>query len=78
MEFRRIPLSSLLQDRRIFAIFDDEFQKSSWLNIAALLGSDCNIDDLYRDKTLPRQTLDAIVERLEAFHTKTDAPVSEA
>lgn len=67
MDFRKIPLSQLLQERQIFAIFDEEFQKSVWLDVSALLGSDCCIDDLYRDETLPKQTLDAIVERLDAF-----------
>ena len=64
MDYREYPLSKLLQNRKIFAVFDEEFQKGTWLDATALLGSDSTINQLYRDGTVPSDTLDKIVERL--------------
>lgn len=64
MDYREYPLSQLLKNRKIFAVFDEEFQKGTWLDAAALLGSDSTINQLYRDGTVPRDTLDSIVTRL--------------
>ena len=64
MNYRDYPLSELLQNRDIFAIFDEEFQKGTWLDVTALLGSDSTIDQLYGDGTVPAETLDRIVARL--------------
>ena len=70
MEFRQLPFSKMLQDREIFAIFDEEFQKGTWLDVAALVGSESCIDDAYKDGTIPENTLDAIVARLEELNDK--------
>ena len=43
MDFKKLPFSQMLQDRRVFGIFDD----------------------VYADGTIPSETLDLIVERLE-------------
>lgn len=67
MELRRLPFSQILQDRKIFTIFDEEFQKGMWLDVAALVGSESSIDDAYKDGTIPEKTLDHIVARLEEF-----------
>lgn len=64
MDYREYPLSQLLKNRKIFAVFDEEFQKGTWLDPTALLGSDSTINQLYRDGTVPRDTLDSIVTRL--------------
>ncbi len=64
MDYREFPLSELLQNRKIFSVFDEEFQKGTWLDATALIGSECTINQLYRDGTVPRETLDKIVERL--------------
>ncbi len=64
MDYREYPLSQLLQNRKIFDVFDEEFQKGTWLDVTALLGSDSTINQLYRDGTVPRETLDSIVQRL--------------
>ena len=64
MDYREYPLSELLKNRKIFAVFDEEFQKGTWLDVTALLGSDSSINQLYHDGTVPRETLDRIVERL--------------
>ena len=64
MDYREYPLSELLKNRKIFAVFDEEFQKGTWLDAAALLGSEGTINQLYRDGTVPSETLDRIVERL--------------
>ena len=64
MDYREYPLSELLQNRKIFAVFDEEFQKGTWLDATALLGSESTINQLYRDGTVPHETLDNIVERL--------------
>ena len=61
MDYREFPLSQLLQNRKIFAVFDEEFQKGTWLDATALLGSESTINQLYRDGTVPRETLDKIV-----------------
>jgi hypothetical protein len=63
-DFRNKPLSELLQDRSIFHIFDEEFQKAGWLDVTALLNSESRIEDLYEDKTVPADVLDRIVERI--------------
>lgn len=64
MDYREYPLAQLLQNRKIFAVFDEEFRKGTWLDVTALLGSESTINQLYRDGTVPRDTLDKIVERL--------------
>lgn len=64
MDYREFPLSELLQNRKIFSVFDEEFQKGTWLDATALIGSECTINQLYLDGTVPRETLDKIVERL--------------
>ncbi|MDD6351707.1 MAG: hypothetical protein PUG16_04835 [Lachnospiraceae bacterium] len=66
-DFRNKPLSELLQDRSIFHIFDEEFQKAGWLDVTALLNSESRIEDLYEDKTVPADVLDRIVERVSAL-----------
>ena len=48
MEFRQIPFSELLQDRAAFDVFHEEFQKGTWLDVAALVGSESTIDDAYK------------------------------
>ena len=65
MNYRDYPLSELLQNRDIFAIFDEEFQRGTWLDVTALLQSESSINQLYGDGTVPRETLDKIVARLE-------------
>ena len=64
MDYREYPLSQLLKNRKIFEVFDEEFQKGTWLDATALLRSECTINSLYKDGTVPRETLDKIVERL--------------
>jgi len=64
MNYRNYPLSELLKNREIFAIFDEEFQKGTWLDVTALLGSESTINQLYGDGTVPAETLDRIVARL--------------
>ena len=49
MDYREYPLSQLLQNRKIFAVFDEEFRKGTWLDATALLGSEGTINSLYRD-----------------------------
>ena len=53
MDYREYPLSELLKNRKIFAVFDEEFQKGTWLDATALLGSESTINQLYRDGTVP-------------------------
>ncbi|MCR4694780.1 MAG: hypothetical protein K5773_05630 [Pseudobutyrivibrio sp.] len=64
MDYREYPLSELLKNRKIFAVFDEEFQQSTWLDVTALLNSDSTINQLYRDETVPAETLDRIIARL--------------
>lgn len=49
----------------MFHIFDEEFQKDTWLDVAALVGSESCIDAAYKDGTIPKTTLDSIVARME-------------
>ncbi len=67
MNYREIPLSELLQDRRIFSIFDEEFRKSTWLDVTALLGSESTLGGLYDDGTVPNDVLDSILNRLRTI-----------
>jgi len=61
---REKPLKEILKDREIFNIFHTEFQKDPWLNLSGLQSSEACILDLYRDGTVPKEVLDAIVARL--------------
>ena len=60
MDYKNTPLSQLLRDREMFAIFDDEFQKATWLDVTALLSSDSTVMDLYADGTVPKEDVEAI------------------
>ncbi len=64
MNYRDTPLTELLQDRRIFSIFDEEFRKGTWLDVTALLGSESTLGGLYDDGTVPPEVLDSILKRL--------------
>lgn len=64
MSYRDYPLSELLKNRDVFKVFDEEFQKDTWLDVTALLGSESTINQLYGDRTVPDETLDRIVARL--------------
>ena len=64
MDYRDIPLTELLQDRRVFSIFDEEFRKGTWLDAMALLGSESTLGGLYEDGTVPVDVLDSILKRL--------------
>lgn len=64
MDFRNIPFSELLQDREVFGIFDEIFQKGTWLDVSALVASDSTIESSYKDGTIPESSLDEIVEKL--------------
>lgn len=65
MDYKNIPLSEILRDRDIFVIFDEEFQKDTWLDVTALQGSDSTIEDLRSDKTVPENVLERIEKRIE-------------
>ncbi len=66
MSYKTVPFSQLLQQREIFAIFDEEFRKgSTWLDASAIVHSESSIEDAYKDGTIPSDTLDAIVKRIE-------------
>jgi hypothetical protein len=71
-KLRQAQLSTILRDRAIFNIFDQEFQKESWLNLSMLTGSECSIDDCYKDGTVPKTVLDKIVDKLEAFEKESE------
>ncbi len=66
-KLRRQPFSRILRERAIFEIFDQEFQKETWLDISGIVGSDSCVDDCYRDGTIPAAVLDRIVKRLEGM-----------
>ena len=65
MDFNQQPLSVILQNRDIFAIFDEEFGRATWLDVTALLSSESTLLDLYSDGTVPPAVLDEIVKRIE-------------
>ncbi len=70
MDYKNTPLSQLLRDREMFAIFDDEVQKATWLDVTALLSSDSTVMDLYADGTVPKEVLDAIDKRMPKIITE--------
>lgn len=65
MDYKNLPLSQILREREIYIIFDEEFQKSTWLELSALQNSDSTIEDLYSDKIVPKDVLDRIGERIQ-------------
>ena len=65
MDYKKIPLAKLLSDRRIFGIFDEEFRKSTWLDVTGLIGSESTLGGLYDDGIVPSDVLDRIIERLK-------------
>ncbi len=67
MSLKELPLSELLQNREIFAIFDDEFNKEAWLDASALLKYEGTMQDLYSDGSVPEKTLDKISEKLQSI-----------
>lgn len=67
---REKPLKEILKNREIFNVFHTEFQKDPWLNLAGLQSSEASILDLYRDGTVPREVLDAIVARLGSLESE--------
>jgi hypothetical protein len=69
---RQLPFSKILKNRAVFDIFDQEFQKEDWLELSALLSSDCCIDDCYKDGTVPAAVLDEIVKKLDAFEMSAE------
>ncbi len=66
MDYRQMPLSVLLRNREVFELFDAEFARGTWLDVTALLGSDCTIVDLYQDGTIPSEILDEIMKKLDS------------
>ncbi len=65
MDIKQQPLSILLQNRDIFAVFYEEFQRATWLDVTALLSSESTLMDLYSDGTVPSEVLDEIVKKIE-------------
>ena len=65
MDYKSLPLSQILRERDIYVIFDEEFQKASWLDLSALQASDSTMEDLYSDNILPKDVLDKIDERIK-------------
>lgn len=68
MNYKDTPLSELLSNRSIFEIFDEEFAKGTWLDVTALLKSECTLDGLYDDPSIPNDILDSILVKLEKLH----------
>jgi len=73
MKLQEMSLAELLSNREIFAIFDEEFHRGSWLDVTALLKSEGNLEDLYRDGSVPSEVLDRIKERLSDLEKSTKA-----
>lgn len=65
MDYTKLPLSEILREREIFVIFDEEFQKDTWLDVTALQGSESTIEDLHNDGTVPEEVLERIQKRIE-------------
>lgn len=65
MDYTKLPLSEILREREVFVIFDEEFQKETWLNVTALQGSESTIEDLYNDGTVPEEVLKRIEKRIK-------------
>ncbi len=72
MDIKQQPLSEILQNRDIFAIFDEEFQRASWLDVTALLSSESTLMDLYTDGIVPAEVLDEITKRIDIKRVESD------
>ncbi len=71
MNIQDLPLAQLLSDHVVFDVFHQAFMDShTWLDAGALVGSESTIADLYCDGTVPSETLDVIVEKLQSMMTE--------
>ena len=64
MDYSNSTLRELLSNREVFAIFDEEFHKGTWLDVTALQASESRISDLHAVGTVPADVLDRIEARL--------------
>lgn len=65
MDYKKLPLSEILREREVFVIFDEEFQKDTWLDVTALQTSESTIEDLRTDGIVPEDVLVRIETRIE-------------
>ncbi|MCR4674727.1 MAG: hypothetical protein K5675_06940 [Lachnospiraceae bacterium] len=65
MDYKSLPLSQILREREIYVIFDEEFQRATWLDLSALQNSESTMEDLYTDKIVPKDVLDIIDQRIQ-------------
>ena len=65
MDYKNLPLSQILREREIYIIFDEEFQKSTWLELSALQSSESTVEDLLADGIVPKEVLERIDERIQ-------------
>lgn len=64
-DIKKKPLSEILQNREIFAIFDEEFQKEKWLDVTVLIHSDCTFEEMAADGSIPKEVVSRIDTRLD-------------
>ena len=64
MDYSRSTIGELLLNREVFAIFDEEFHKGTWLDVTALQASESRFSDLRADDIVPADVLERIEKRL--------------
>ncbi len=62
---RNRPLSEILRTEDIYNLFYEEFSKEEWLDVTVLLHSDCSVDDILEDGTVPREVMERVANRLD-------------
>lgn len=67
---RKRPLSEILRIEEYYNLFYEEFQKEEWLDVTVLLHSECCVDDIIEDGSVPKSVMLRIAERLDELDKK--------
>lgn len=64
-KLRKRPLSEILRIEKFYNLFYEEFSKEEWLDVTVLLHSDCSVDDILEDGTVPKEVMERVANRLD-------------
>lgn len=78
-KLRKTPLSEILRTEKIYNIFYEEFSKEEWLDVTVLLHSDCSVDEILEDGSVPKEVMTRVATRLDELDKETNiAALKEA
>ena len=72
---RNRPLSEILRTEKIYNLFFEEFSKEEWLDVTVLLHSDCSVNDILEDGTVPREVMERVASRLDELDKENNIDV---